>query len=155
MLRIALIDERNNVVFKLGHQMLLMTPLAFFSGFFICVFGLHYLAWGNWLVGVSSIYYWSDHTNQFKRKVDMIVVHLSFIVHIIYTYNYSCYHSALLYGLGVFSYGLARLYNSDVWHAVMWLFAIMSNIVLTLHINEAHSNITRRIVYHDTCHSIN
>jgi hypothetical protein len=136
-LLVAIIGERNNVILKLGHIMLVMTPLAFFSGFFNCVIGLHYLAWAEWSVGISSIYYWSDHTNLFKRKVDMTVVYLSLITHMIYTYNYSCYVSVWLYSFGIILYGFARVYNSNFFHACMWIVAIISNIGLTLHIHKA------------------
>ena len=85
----------------------------------------------EWSLVASSIYYWSHSMNDWRRKVDMIVVQLSLYTHLYYSIYYSSYYSLTFYSFGIGSYILGVIYNSYFAHALVWVFGCSANVLLT------------------------
>ncbi len=121
----------NNIKQNSGHWMLYLTPMAFFTGIYAVYCNLWILMLAEWSLVASSIYYWSHHINDWKRKIDMIVVQLSLYIHLYYAIYYSSYYSLTFYTFGMGTYIIGVVYNSYFAHALVWVFGCSANIFLT------------------------
>jgi hypothetical protein len=123
--------NNNNNETKICHWMLYLTPMAFFTGMYAIHCRLWILMIAEWSLVASSIYYWSHHIDDWRRRLDMIVVQLSLYTHLYYSLYHSSYYSLSLYTFGMGSYIIGVFYNSYIAHAFVWVFGCTANIVLT------------------------
>jgi len=117
------------------HWMLMITPLAFITGVYAWYNDLKILAIAEWCLVASSIYYWSKHTDQLRRQIDMIVVQLSLYTHIAYIIWYSCYIVLLLYFCSMIAFGLGHYFDSNIAHSFVWIFGCIGNYLLSKNIS--------------------
>lgn len=133
-------EEKDNCI-KM-HWMLYITPLAFFTGIYNWYNDLKILAFSEWFLVASSIYYWSKCDCQFRRYVDMTIVQISLYIHIAYIYMYSCIIAFALYIFAIISFGLGHYFDSNLAHSFVWIFGCIGNVILTKNIS---SNISSNI----------
>ena len=123
------------------HWMLYVTPSAGITGIWAAINGIYILAIAEWILVASSVLYWSDPSCSWKRIVDICVVQASLFIHMYYIYLYKNVFSLLLYLLGICSFVLGHLLNSNIAHSFVWWFACAGNITLTNSIIKKHSSL--------------
>ena len=119
------------------HWMLYITPTAALTGIYAFYKKIYVLAIAEWILVASSILYWSDPCCNWKRIVDMCVVQVSLFIHLYYVYLYKDITSLLLYLLGICSFMVGHLLNSNMAHSFVWWFGCAGNISL---INNIKNN---------------
>ena len=114
----------------MAHWMLYLTPMAFLTGIYAAKYSLWVLSVAEWSLVVSSVFYWLNHHDGWRRNVDMIVVQLSLYTHLYYVVRYSSYNAFALYILAMSSYIVGCIYNTNFAHAFVWIFGCAANVVL-------------------------
>ena len=122
-------NKKNDYISK-PHWILYITPSAALTGIYAFYNNIYTLAIAEWILVASSVLYWSDPCCSWKRIVDICVVNISFFIHLYYIYLYKDIFSLLLYLLGICSFVLGHLLNSNIAHSFVWWFACAGNITL-------------------------
>lgn len=110
--------------------MLYLTPMAFCTGIYAATHGLYVLAFAEWALVASSVYYWSHHMCAWRRTLDMVVVQLSLAIHLYFAMRKRSWTALKFYGLAMFSYIAGVYYNSYIAHAFVWMFGCVANVFL-------------------------
>ena len=129
-------SKKNNLISE-PHWMLYITPAAALTGIYAFANNIYTLAIAEWILVASSVLYWSDPCCSWKRIVDMCVVQVSLFIHLYYVYLYKDITSLLLYLLGICSFMVGHLLNSNMAHSFVWWFGCAGNISL---INNIKNN---------------
>ena len=118
--------------------MLYLTPMALCTGMYAAAHGLWVLAFAEWALVASSLYYWSHHMCAWRRTVDMVVVQLSLATHLYFTLRYRSWNALNCYGLAMFSYIAGVYYNSYIAHAFVWMLGCIANVILITNLRVAY-----------------
>jgi hypothetical protein len=110
--------------------MLYLTPLVLFTGFCAALNNLWVLAFAEWALFASSIYYWSHHVCKWRRLVDVIVVQASFYVHLYFALRYESWEALKFYAMASSSYIVGVYCNSYIAHGFVWIFGCIANLLL-------------------------
>ncbi len=117
-----------------SHWMLYLSPLFMGTSIYAARCGFIVLSLAEWMIIISSIYYWSKHTSQFRRKVDIIIVQISFYIHLYYAIKYKSPTTLFFISLVVITYLIGLHYNSNIAHAFVWIFGCCGMISLVKHL---------------------
>ncbi len=94
------------------------------------------LALAEWMIIMSSIYYWSKNNCQFRRCIDIVIVQISLYIHLYYAIKYKAKSTLIMIGLIIIFYFIGLYYNSDIAHAFVWIFGTIGMISLINHLCE-------------------
>lgn len=121
------------------HWMLWLTPLAFLTGSYAYFLNFFILAYSEWTVFLTSILYWMKPVNNYRRKIDIIVVQLAFYIHLYYVFTYICYTGLFLYKFGILFYIIGLFFESNIFHALLWICGSIGNFVLITHYQQLNT----------------
>lgn len=123
-----------------SHWMLYITPMALFTGIYAAICNLWILAFAEWALVTSSVYYWSHYICRWRRCIDMVVVQLSLYTHLYFTLRYQSLFALKFYGLGITSYAIGVYYNSFIAHSFVWIFGCIANVFLINSLTSLHAD---------------
>ena len=112
------------------HWMLLLTPLAAFTGLYAFYKKFYIIAFAEWLLVSTSILYWSCPSCNTRRLIDMVIVNISLFIHLGYSLLFTIVEPIVFYILGMVSYKLGVDLDSNFFHMGIWIFGCIGNIFL-------------------------
>ncbi len=116
------------------HWILYLIPLFMASSVYAAKCGFVVLSLAEWMIIMSSIYYWSKNDSQFRRYVDIIIVQICILIHLLYAIKYKANITLLMLVLIIIFYFIGLYYNSNIAHAFVWIFGSIGMISLVNHL---------------------
>ena len=123
-----------------SHWLLYLIPIFMGTVIYAAKCGFILLAVVEWMVIMTSIYYWSNYTSNTRRSIDIAVVQLALYIHLYYAIKYKSIQTIYCYILLVLFYFIGRMHNSDVAHIFVWIFGALGSIFLIKHLCEINKH---------------
>jgi hypothetical protein len=123
-----------------AHWIRYLTPMFFITSVYAAKCGFPILSFAEWMVGFSSLYYWSNYSCNFRRTVDIVIVQISLYIHIYFSIRYKSTKSLYCFGLLAIFYFIGRAYDSIAAHVLVWIFGTLGAIILINHLCEINKN---------------
>jgi hypothetical protein len=114
------------------HWMLFLTQIAFITGCIAFSHNFYIIALAEWLLVLSSIIYWMKPSCEFRRKIDIIIVQFSLYTHIFYSILCNSSMAICCYLIGMISYAIGLNKDSNIMHALVWIFGCIGNYKLII-----------------------
>ncbi len=116
------------------HWILYLIPLFMGTCIYAIRCGFPVLAFSEWMVMVTSIYYWSNYNSNYYRSIDIAAVQLALYIHLYYTIKYKSKNILFLYIFVIILYFIGRHYNSYIIHSFVWITGSIATVLLIKHL---------------------